>query len=225
MVMDVRWTYLGKVAFLDAVSLMENLKRDIRKGAAPEYLLFLQHAPVITRGYSEKGGNAGLVSTREEIEKAGFEIVQTDRGGQTTLHVPGQLVGYTVFDLKRNNLTIKKFVTLIEDVMLAVLNTYGLEGERVKGDPGVYIAGRKIGFIGMNVDRGITTHGFAINVVNDVETFRHIVPCGQSNRPVTNLFTYLGDEASIYDTYWRFVACFEKLTGATLAEVKADLAV
>ncbi|MCZ7586731.1 MAG: lipoyl(octanoyl) transferase LipB, partial [Deltaproteobacteria bacterium] len=154
-------------------------KNDIREGSAVEYLLFLEHPNVITRGYSERGADAGLISSREEIAAAGFELVQTDRGGKTTLHNPGQLVGYTIFDLKRNNYRIKTFVQMIEETLMDTLATFDLTGERRKNDPGLYVEGKKIAFLGLNVDGPVTTHGFSINVRNDLRPFGHIVPCGQ----------------------------------------------
>jgi lipoate-protein ligase B len=220
--MKIRWCYLGLTPYGKAMELMEGLREDVLNGAATEYLLFLEHPPTITRGYSEKGEESGLISTREQIEKEGFEIINTDRGGKTTLHNPGQLVGYVIFDLKRNKFRPKSFVDLIEKTIVLTLDTYELFATTVKGDPGIYVNAEKIAFLGLNIEKSVTTHGFSINVRNDLRPFRHIVSCGQMDRRITSLLEILGDGASVYDVYWRFITCFEFLTGADVEEFQLD---
>jgi lipoyl(octanoyl) transferase len=221
--MIVHWTYIGLTPYLQAMELMNNLKRDLLEGAKSEYILFLEHPNVITKGYAEKDNDSGLVSSTEDVKAAGFEIVQSNRGGRTTLHNPGQLVCYLVFDLKRNKLKVRQFVDLLEQTMMEVLNTYDLNGERQKDDPGVFVNGKKVGFIGLNVEDYITTHGVAINVKNDLRPFNHIVPCGQMDRPITSLYELLDGTVSVYDVYWRFISCFESLTGYRTEEVSGTL--
>jgi len=217
--MTIHWSYIGLTPYRQAMALMTNLKQDILNGAKSDYILFLEHPNIITKGFSDKDKNSGLVSSVEDIKAAGFEIEQSDRGGKTTLHNPGQLVGYLIFDLRRGKLKVKQFVELIEQTMIELLNTYELSAGREKNDPGVYVGGKKIGFIGLNAEDNVTTHGFAINVKNDLRPFSHIVPCGQMNRPITSLYELLGGTVSIYDVYWRFLTCFESLTGWPTEEV------
>ncbi|MCB9475395.1 MAG: lipoyl(octanoyl) transferase LipB [Deltaproteobacteria bacterium] len=220
--MTVRWTNLGIISYDDAFFVMSELKEKIRRGDPSDYILFLEHPNVITRGYTEHGTDAGLLSPMEAIQKSGFELIQTDRGGKTTLHNPGQLVGYLVFDLKRHKWRPRNFVELIEATIIDVLNTYEIPGKTIKNDPGVFVRDDKIAFIGLNIDRGITTHGFSLNVRNDLRPFAHIVPCGQLDRPITSIYEMLREHVSLYDVYWRFVACFERLADLDLIEVEPE---
>ncbi len=220
--MKVRWCYIGKTPFEKAMALMEGLREDVQGGVETEFILFLEHSKTITRGYSEKGEESGLISTREDIEKEGYRIINTDRGGKTTLHNSGQLVGYMIFDLKRNRFKLKNFVSLIEKTILLVLDTYELTASTISGDPGIYVNNEKIAFLGLNVDKNVTKHGFAINVRNDLRPFQHIVPCGQVDRRITSLLEQIGDSASVYDVYWRFMTCFEFLSGADIEEFVID---
>lgn len=220
--MRILWCQLGEIPYEQSMRLMNGLREDIQNGSETEYLLFLEHPNVITRGYSERGGDSGLLSSRQVIEESGFEIIDSDRGGKTTLHNPGQLVAYLVFDLKRNKLKEKEFVALIEETMVAVLNTYELTGETVKGDPGAFVGGKKIGAIGLKFSKQIATHGFSFNVRNDLRPFSHIIPCGEINRPVTSLRELIGEKTSIYDATWRFVTCFKYITGADLKKIRPE---
>ncbi len=201
---------------------MEGMREDVQNGIETEYILFLEHTKTITRGYSERGEESGLISSQEVIEKEGFEIINSDRGGKTTLHNLGQLVGYTIFDLKRNKFKPKSFVELIEKIIVLVLDTYELSASTVKGDPGIYVDSEKIAFIGLNIEKNVTKHGFAFNVRNDLRPFQHIVSCGQVDRRITSLLEIIGDSASVYDVYWRFMTCFEYLTGAEIEEFQID---
>lgn len=220
--MKVLWTYLGLTPYAAAFDLMKSLRTDVQSGAPGDYLLFLQHPNVITQGYSEKTGDSGLISSRESITQAGFEIISSDRGGLTTLHNPGQLVGYLIFDLARDKMRVRPFVELIEKAVIETLGTYDITAYTIRNEPGVYVGQAKIGFIGLKVEKNVTTHGFALNVRNDLKPFGHIVSCGQLDRPITSLLELIGGSASIYDVYWRFVTVFERLTGAEMEEIEAE---
>ncbi len=219
--MKVKWSWLGLTPYDQAFELMSGLKADVVGGRESEYLLFLEHPNVITQGKNEPDGS-GLISAADHIERAGFQLVKADRGGKTTLHNPGQLVGYLVFDLRRNKYRLKPFVELVAKTIVEVLGTYDLAAHYSHDEPGIYVNNSKIGFIGLNAQDNVTTHGFALNVRNDLKPFAHIVPCGNVNQPITSLHDLLDGHTSVYDVYWRFVTVFEHFAQCEMEEVETD---
>ncbi len=219
---EVRWSYLGIVPYAETVELMQAIRTRIHQDQQPDQILLLQHNPVITRGLSEKGTEKGLVLPRPEIEQKGIRIIDTDRGGQTTFHGPGQLVGYCMLDLKRRNLKIREFVMEILDVLSLVLDSYGMESVKDEKEPGIFVSGEKIAFIGLNVKQNVTTHGFSLNVNNDLKYFDYIVPCGMETCQVTSMEEIDGNRFSIFDVYWRFITYFADHFGDELEEVVVE---
>ena len=139
----------------------------------------LQHEPVFT---------LGLAGRREHLLRPGaVPVRQTDRGGQVTYHGPGQIVVYTLLDLRRRNLPIKRFVSLLEQAVIDLLRRYGIAGQRRAGAPGVYVGGAKIAALGVRVRKGCCYHGLALNVDMDLAPFQAINPCGYPGLPVTQL--------------------------------------
>jgi lipoate-protein ligase B len=138
----------------------------------------------------------------------GIEVCETDRGGRATYHGPGQLVGYPIVDLGAYGGDVHAFVRRLERVMVSSLAEFAVQAECREGLTGVWVGERKIGSIGVHVNRAITTHGFAVNVANDLQPFEWIVPCGIEGCQVTSLTRELGTEqdldafaATIRDTY------------------------
>ncbi len=151
-----------------------------RNPQTTDELWCLQHESVFTLGMAGK---------QEHILSAGqVPVVQTDRGGQVTYHGPGQLVIYTLLDLRRKNMTIKRFVRLLEQSVIDFLQGYGIDAGRRAGAPGVYVAGGKIAALGVRVRGGCCYHGIAINVDMDLTPFSQINPCGYPNLAVTQLY-------------------------------------
>jgi lipoyl(octanoyl) transferase len=129
----------------------------------------------------------------------GIEVCETDRGGRVTYHGPGQLVGYPIFSLKPYGDNVHAYVRGLERLMIESLQAFGVEAEVIDGLTGVWVGGRppegrKIGSIGVHVNRGVTTHGFAVNVNNDLQPFEWIVPCGIQGVRMTSLCRELGAE-------------------------------
>ena len=147
-------------------------------------LLLLGHAPVYT---------AGRRSVPEDVlAQLDAPLVETDRGGQTTYHGPGQLVGYPIVSLAELGLGPKRYVEAVESALIAALAGYGVSAHREEGLTGVWTDAGKIAAIGVKVSRGVTMHGFALNVATDLRAYEAIVPCGIANRPVTSLHAFLG---------------------------------
>ncbi len=180
--------HLGTVDYATALRLQQTLV-DLRKqGRIGDTLLLLEHPPVITLGRNSQRANV-LVSDAMLADR-GVELFESDRGGDVTFHGPGQLVGYPIFDLRASKLGAVDFVRKMEEALIRTCGEHGIFTERIKGMTGVWTQSAtpaKIAAIGIHVSRGVTSHGFALNVSNDLEYFRLIVPCGISDRPVTSV--------------------------------------
>jgi lipoyl(octanoyl) transferase len=187
---------LGRVPYAQALELQRALVERRKAGAIPDVLLLLEHPPVITLGRNAKTSN--LIASRELLPARGIEIFECDRGGDVTYHGPGQLVGYPIFDLRdardaagrRLTLWPVQFVRNLEEILIAACGELGVPARRVAGLTGVWTDSQppaKLAAIGVHVSRGVTSHGFALNVDPDLKAFDLIVPCGISDKKVTSL--------------------------------------
>ncbi|HEY2630816.1 MAG TPA: lipoyl(octanoyl) transferase LipB [Solirubrobacteraceae bacterium] len=181
---------LGTVAYRDAVAIQADLQAQRQAEEIPDTLLLLEHPPVYTRGRRSLDGELTL---GEDFYRAkGIEIVPTDRGGRVTYHGPGQLVGYPIMRIADINAHLRT----MEVAIVAALGKYGIEARSRCAEgidyTGVWVEGRKIASIGVHVSRGVSTHGFAVNVVNDLEPFSWIVACGLPDVTMTSVEQELG---------------------------------
>lgn len=152
---------------------------DQRSRETPDELWLLEHPPVYTQG---------LAGKPEHVLDAGdIPVIQTDRGGQITYHGPGQLVAYPLLDLERLGLGIRTLVATLETVVIELLASLGVAGQRKEGAPGVFVDGAKIASIGMKVRRACTFHGLAFNISLDLSPFARINPCGFAGQPMARL--------------------------------------
>ncbi len=180
---EVHWLGEG-IDYAWAWGLQRELLEERVAGEREDTLLLLGHAPVYT---------AGRRSVPEDVlAQLDAPLVETDRGGQTTYHGPGQLVGYPIVSLTDLGLGPKRYVEAVESALIAALHEYGVEGRREAGLTGVWTDAGKIAAIGVKVSRGVTMHGFALNVATDLRAYEPIVPCGIGDRPVTSLHALLG---------------------------------
>lgn len=157
-------------------------RRRLDDPSAPDALLLLQHTPCYTLGRGASLSHLGF-----DPDHPPLPLYRIDRGGEVTHHGPGQLVLYPVLDLQRHGGDLHLYLRALEDVVLAVLQELGLEGERLEGLTGVWLEGRKLAAIGVGARRWISQHGLALNVNGSLEGFDAIVPCGLANRPVGRL--------------------------------------
>jgi lipoate-protein ligase B len=169
--------WLGRVAYGEALALQSELQQEVmdRRGD-PGYLLLLEHPPVITAGRSAPPTE--LLAPTAELARLGVDVVATNRGGRFTYHGPGQLVGYSILDLKAYRADVHWYMRRLEDVLIGVLGGLGVEAARVEGHTGVWVGGRKTASIGVAIRRWVTAHGFALNVAPDMKHFGLIEPCG-----------------------------------------------
>lgn len=219
--MTIKWSFLGLSPYEKAMALQGDLRDQVQNGATLDYLLLLHHPPLITRGISERG-DSGLITPRRQLEEQGIPVFDVDRGGKTTVHGPGQLVGYLVFDLKRRNLRTRDFVERVANVLITVLDSYSIDAHYDAKDPGIMIGDAKVAFLGFAIQKNVTTHGFALNVNRDVKLFENIIPCGKVDRKITSMEMVVNRPFSMYDVYWRVVTTIGQLFEDDMEEIYVD---
>lgn len=156
---------------------------DSRTESTEDELWITQHRPVFTLGQAAE--------THHLLNSSEIPVVRTDRGGQITYHGPGQIVGYLLRDLRRQRETVHQFVNNLEKVMIQLLETYGITAERLANNPGVYVAGKKIGAIGLRIRKGCSYHGISLNVDMDLSPFQQINPCGLVGMLITQIADFV----------------------------------
>jgi lipoyl(octanoyl) transferase len=197
---------LGRVPYAEAVELQTRLRERRQAGEIPDSLLLLEHPPVYTKG--RRSEKSDLPMGESWYEMQGIEVAETTRGGRVTYHGPGQIVGYPIMQIG----DVIAFLRTMESAMIAALADEQVEAEVREGLTGVWAGERKIGSIGVHVSRGVTMHGFAINVDNDLQPFEWIVPCGIDNVRMTSLYLESGhiDGMKCFRkrVAWRFAEAF-----------------
>ncbi len=191
--MIIHVLHLGLVPYGTALQLQRTLMELRKAGRVENTLLLLEHPPVITLGRNAQLSN--VIAPPEFLAQKGVELVEIDRGGDVTFHGPGQLVAYPIFDLRSFDPRIGavEFVRRLEEVLIRICGDFGIGTQRIKGLSGVWTYAlpnkpeAKIAAIGVHISRGVTTHGFALNVSTDLGFFSLIVPCGITGKPVTSI--------------------------------------
>ncbi len=195
------WTVAaGRVPYLAGVDLQERLRAARQSEAIADTLLLLEHPPVYTKGRRTAAGD--LPMGEEWYRLQGIEVADCDRGGRVTYHGPGQLVGYPIVAVR----DVVGYVRTLERAIIAALADESVEAEVREGLTGVWVGERKIGSIGVHVQKGVTTHGFAINVDCDLQPFEWIVPCGIENVRMTSIARETGRGAGGMRCFGRRVA-------------------
>ncbi len=168
---------LGVLDYDAAWSLQKQLAADRISGAlAHDTLLLVQHPPVVTLGRSTKPGN--LLASADFLEANGVQLREVERGGDVTVHEPGQLVAYPIIDLKQHTKDLHWYLRQLEESIIQALAVVGVPAGRRAGLTGVWREERKLASIGVHARDWVTWHGVALNVSNDLRTFAHVVPCG-----------------------------------------------
>jgi lipoyl(octanoyl) transferase len=176
------------VDYSTALNLQQTLVHLVKEGRIGHTLLLLEHPPVITLGRNATAQN--VIASRDFLASKGIELQETDRGGDVTFHGPGQLIGYPIFDLRgfTPKIGALEFVRKVEEALIRTCGDLGVVTQRVPGLTGVWTdEPAKIAAIGIHISRGVTSHGFALNVNTNLDYFKLIVPCGISDKPVTSL--------------------------------------
>lgn len=218
---------LGRQSYKEVWDLQETLLKEKvaqkQNDIQPKHeLLFVEHNPVYTLGKSGDASNM-LLSLQERTNR-GIEYFHINRGGDITFHGPGQIVGYPIFDLSQFKTDLGWYLRSLEEVVILTLQQYSIEGERSKGETGVWIDAhkkgheRKICAIGIRASRWITMHGFALNVNTDLDYFNFIIPCGIQNKQVTSIQKELKKEIDMHEVQERLKLNFEKVFDITVKE-------
>jgi len=187
--------WVGRVPYRPAFELQQIVAQLRAEEKLPDTMLLLEHDPVYTLGRRAPVEEILLDDTA--LAERGIEVERTDRGGRVTYHGPGQLVGYPIVRLATADLV--GYVRSIERALIAVCADFGVDAGTIDGLTGVWSGDRKLGAIGIHVSRGITTHGFALNVNTDLSMFNGIVPCGIVDRGVTSLEEITGAALAMDD--------------------------
>jgi lipoyl(octanoyl) transferase len=198
--MELWVCHLGRVEYSEAAALQERLRERVRAGELPETMLLLEHPPVYTVGRRTTDADLPLPG-------AGIDVVATPRGGQLTYHGPGQLVGYPIMHVA----SVPEFVLTMERAIVAALGDAGLEAGTRLGHKhvGVWVGERKIASVGIHISQGVSAHGFAVNVENDLAPFTQVVACGLPDVTMTSLQAEGVAEG---------LACFRKRMGHRFCE-------
>jgi lipoyl(octanoyl) transferase len=197
---------LGVIDYQEAWQLQRRLADALRRGDSPPTLVLLQHPPTYTLG--AQGKNENVLVDEAGLTRIGASLYRVDRGGDVTFHGPGQLVGYPILDLRRWGHGPVSYVRAVEAILIEALAGLGIAARRVQGRVGVWVGDDKIAAIGLRVSRGVTTHGFALNVSTDLSYFQHIVPCGLVGVRVTSVERILGRAVPLSEVADRVVECF-----------------
>ncbi|MBS2021867.1 MAG: lipoyl(octanoyl) transferase LipB [Deltaproteobacteria bacterium] len=215
---------LGRVDYSDGLAMQAQLLNARAHGLVPDTLLLLEHPRTLTLGRGADGTN--ILWGRERLTRAGFDVFDTNRGGDVTYHGPGQLVGYPILDLKPDRKDVRKYVSSVEELMIRAAKDFDVEARRVDGRVGIWVetprGPEKLGAIGVHLSKWLTSHGFAFNISTDLTDFGAIVPCGVSDAGVCSLRS-LGVQAEWPRVLDRFVAHAEGLWESEAAEVEFDL--
>ena len=191
--LEVQW--LGRVPYRAAWELQHRLVADRAAGAIPDWLLLLEHPAVLTLG--RRADPAHVRASAEDLAARGVEVIRVERGGEVTYHGPGQLVAYPILALAARGLLIRPLVRALETAMIETCASFGVVAGRRDGHPGCWVdpdgaAPRKIGALGLRIERGVSYHGIALNVAPDLADFDLIDACGMPGVPSTSIAAEAG---------------------------------
>jgi lipoyl(octanoyl) transferase len=210
---------LDAVPYLEAWELQRSLSAQVAEGAIPDTVILLEHLPVITLGRRTEEGELHVP------EGAEVEIVETDRGGKSTYHGPGQLVCYPIFDLTRHGQDVKRYCRDLEEVLIRTLAPLGVEATRIEGLTGIWIdrPPRKIASIGIHISKWVTTHGYALNVDLDPAPFTQwITACGLEDTAFTTIASELGRPVTLDQVRPHAVEALAEVFGLAFEEFPAE---
>jgi lipoate-protein ligase B len=208
--------YWGIIGYEEALCRQKTLVRAVARGAA-DVLVFCEHPLTVTMGRASR--KESILFSRQDLLKRGFSLCSADRGGDVTLHAPGQMVAYPVINLKASGRDIRSYLKNLEQVAIDFLQGFGIvakgssQGATDSEVPrGVWVGRKKIASIGIGVSQWVTFHGMALNVNNDLDAFRVIRPCGLDVR-MTSVKEVLGRSLDMAAAQERFLESFSKVFG------------
>ena len=210
---------LGQIPYEEALELQRSLAGAVSQGAIPDTILLLEHPPVITLGRRTEEGELHVP------EHAEVEIVETDRGGKSTYHGPGQLVCYPILDLTRHGQDVQRYCRDLEEALIRTVAPFGVEAARIEGLTGIWLERppRKIASIGIHISKWVTTHGYALNVDLDLAPFGEwITACGLQDGAFTTIANEIGRPVSVDEVRPLAAEALAEVFELALEEVPAD---
>ncbi len=212
---------LGLMAYAEAYRLQTLLVAWRRQGTLTrDIFLAVEHPPVFTLG--RRGVRAHLLRDQGFLQKQGIDLVQIERGGEITYHGPGQLVVYAILDLRRAGLAVVGHVERLEAVMMGLAGDFGVKAGRDGRNRGVWVDGRKLGSVGIAIRHGISFHGLALNVENDLTPFAWINPCGLAGVRMTSLTLERGQPCPMAAVKTRLAGCLADMFGRSVLSASID---
>jgi lipoyl(octanoyl) transferase len=210
---------LGRVRYIEAWDLQRSLARAVQRSEIPDTVMLLEHPPVITLGRRAEASELHIP------EGAHVEVVETDRGGKSTYHGPGQLVCYPIFDLARHGEDVKRYCRDLEEALIRTLAAVGVKATRIEGLTGIWLERppRKIASIGVHISKWVTTHGYALNVDLDPAPFTEwITACGLADTAFTTVARELGRAVSVDELRPHAVAALEEVFDLSFEELSVE---
>lgn len=212
--------FLGPVEYLRALEMQMRVCQTKKQGFEEDVLLLLEHPPTITLGRNGKW--AHLLASDQELSSRGVGRFEVDRGGDITYHGPGQLVGYPILQLAREERDVRRYMRDLEEALIRLLAGFGIMAARQEGLTGVWTSQGKIAALGVHISRWITRHGFALNISTDLSCFDWIIPCGVSGRGVASMSSILGLQVELREVAEKFVCEFGSVFGREVLWVSED---
>jgi lipoyl(octanoyl) transferase len=205
---------LGRIDYAAALEIQKRTERAVLTSAQPDTLLLLEHPHTLTLG--RRSSADGVLASAAVLSARTIQVFETNRGGKTTYHGLGQLVGYPVIKLSPDREDVLRYVRDLEEVLIRALSDFSIEAFRIKGLTGAHTERGKIAAIGVHIARWVTTHGFALNVNTDLSYFNLIVPC--EGEPVTSMRELLEREVALREVEDRIVARFAQVFDMSLSD-------
>lgn len=220
------WLDLGRIGYLPAFDIQERLIKARMEGRVQSVVILQENDPVFTIGRS--GSRDNILTSSEELERWGIEVLEVNRGGDVTYHGPGQLIVSCLFYLGDLDLNANQYLHSLEDVLMNFLSLYGIETTKKPDYPGVWVKDSKIGAVGIAVKHGHTFHGFAVNANLDLSPYELINPCGVSRMPIVSLNQVLNQPVDMSEVKKELKTIIENmfsldLADATWSDLKAGL--
>jgi len=198
---------LGRISYEQGLSIQKETATGVKSGTQPDTLLLLEHPHTLTIG--RRGDNSSVFLSKDELERRGVKLFETNRGGKVTYHGLGQVVGYPIINLSPHREDVHRYVRDLEEVLLRTMRDFGIEAFRIDGLTGVHTKQGKVAAIGVHIARWVTTHGFALNVNTDLSYFDLIIAC--EGEPVTSMAQLLGHELDIAQVENRLAVRFAEV--------------
>lgn len=205
---------LGIIDYAEAYQIQKEMVKQVLDGQSPA-LLLCEHPPVLTMG--RMGKSEHILWSADELRDKGISVEHIDRGGDITLHAPGQLVAYPILDLTKHGKDLHLYLRKLEEVSIRLLADYKIEGRREPGKTGVWVGLQKVVSMGIGVKRWVSFHGVGINVSTDLRLFSLIQPCGL-NVEMTSISNIIGSTINMTDAKSKFVQIFEACFMGTKGE-------